>query len=203
VETAADAEPAADVGAGVGAGAGAETRVVGGLPCPSPRGFSASLCVRLAGLAAGGVLGCAECLGLSPGCWVGSRGVGCRVERVGLLGFWLGFGLGLGRGLVRSAGRGRSGMSFQFGVGGWLSGVRAEGLERVREWEGEERLRRCGAVLFAPGGGCGLVVVPVIALALDLSPSNSGDDAGDVAVLVALLALLALPTLFHPSSFLS
>ena len=58
-------------------------------------------------------------------------------------------------------------------------------------------------MLFAAGlagVGCGLVVAPVIVPALDLSPSNSGDDAGDVAVLVALLAL---PTLFHPSSFLS
>ena len=63
-------------------------------------------------------------------------------------------------------------------------------------------MRWCGLVLVAPGlagGGYGLVVVPVIVLALDLGPSDSGDDAGDVAVLVALLAL---PTLFHPSSSL-
>lgn len=51
----------------------------------------------------------------------------------------------------------------------------------------------------ASWGGCGLVVVLVIVLALDLSPLNSDGDARDVAVLVALLAL---PTLSHPSSFL-
>ena len=59
---------------------------------------------------------------------------------------------------------------------------------------------RCGPVLFAlglAGSGCGLAVVPVIVLALGLNPSNSDDDAGDVAVLVVL------PTLLHPSSFLS
>lgn len=58
-------------------------------------------------------------------------------------------------------------------------------------------------MLFAPGlagGCCGLVVVPFIVLALHLGSSNSDNDAGDVAVLVALLAL---PTFFHPSSFLS
>lgn len=72
----------------------------------------------------------------------------------------------------------------------------------MRECEGEERLWQCGPVLFAlglVGSGCGLVV-PAIVLALDFSPSNSDDDAGDVVVLVALLAL---PTLFHPSFFLS
>lgn len=57
-------------------------------------------------------------------------------------------------------------------------------------------------MIFAPGlagGGCGLVVVPVIVLALDLGPSNLDDDVGDVVVLAALLAL---PTLSHPSSLL-
>ena len=54
-------------------------------------------------------------------------------------------------------------------------------------------------MLFAlglAGSGCGLAVVPIIALALGLNPSNSDDDTGDVAVLVALLAL---PALSHPS----
>lgn len=58
-------------------------------------------------------------------------------------------------------------------------------------------------MLFAlglTGSGCGLAVVPVIVLAPGLNPSNSDDDAGDVAVLVALLAL---PALFRPSFFLS
>ena len=115
METAADAEPMADAGAG----AGAKTRVAGELPYSSPRAFSASLCGCFLGLSAGSALCCVGCPILSPSCWVGSRGVGRWVGRVGLLGF----GLGLGPELVRSAGRGRSGMSFQFGVGGWLSGV--------------------------------------------------------------------------------
>ena len=115
METVADAEPTADAGAG----AGAKTRVVGGLPYSSPRAFLAPLCGCFPGLSARGALSCAGCPSLSPSCWVGSRGAGRWVGRVGLLGL----GLGLGRGLVRGAGRGRSGMSFQFGVGGWLSGV--------------------------------------------------------------------------------
>jgi hypothetical protein len=57
----ADAEPTAGAGARAGAGAGAKMRVASELLCSSLRAFSAPLCVRRAGLAAGGALYCARC----------------------------------------------------------------------------------------------------------------------------------------------